>query len=87
MQAAADAAGVGSISESSAGYLAATKRTSDGLVSAGVSDANNLLNENLSATGGYANLSVISTVIKIGRTHRPIWSPGGTVCSISRIVC
>jgi hypothetical protein len=68
MQAAADAASVGSTSKSSAGYLAATKMTSDGLVSAGVTDANNLFNGNLSATGGDANLSGISTVIKIGAT-------------------
>lgn len=37
-------------------------------MSDGVTDANNLFNENLRATGGYANLSVISTVIKIGLT-------------------
>jgi hypothetical protein len=67
MQAAADAASIASISRSSAGYFAATKMTSDGLVSDGVTDANNLFNGNLSATG-YANLSVISTVIKIGPT-------------------
>jgi hypothetical protein len=66
MQAAADAASVGSISKSSPGYLAATKMTSDGLLSDSVADANNLFHGNLNATGGYANLSVISTVIKIG---------------------
>lgn len=68
MQAAADAASIASISRSSAGYFAATKMTSDGLVSDVVTDANNLFNGNLSATGSYANLSVISTVIKIGPT-------------------
>jgi len=68
MQAAADAASIASISRSSAGYFAATKMTSDGLVADGVTDANNLFNGNLSAIGGYANLSVISTVIKIGPT-------------------
>jgi hypothetical protein len=68
MQAAADAASIASISRSSAGYFAATKMTSDGLVADGVTDANNLFNGNLSVIGGYANLSVISTVIKIGPT-------------------
>jgi hypothetical protein len=68
MQAAADAASVGSISRNSAGYLAATQMTSDGLVSAGVTDANNLFRGNLGTTGGDDNLSVISTVIKSGST-------------------
>ena len=68
MQAAADAATIASISRNSPGYLAATKMTTDGLVSAGVTDASNVFNGNLATTGGYANLSVISTVTKIGST-------------------
>src|SRR6202043_2650078 len=47
MQAAADAATIASISRNSPGYLAATKMTTDGLVSAGVTDASNVFNGNL----------------------------------------
>jgi hypothetical protein len=68
MQAAADAASVASISKSSPGYLSATKMTTDGPVSAGAADANNVFNGNLATTGGYGNLSVTSTVTKIGST-------------------
>ena len=68
MQAAADAASVASISRNSPGYLAATQMTSDGPVSAGVTDANNVFKGNLGTTGGYDNLSVISTAIKSGST-------------------
>jgi Flp pilus assembly protein TadG len=66
MQAAADAASVASISRSSPGYLSATKMTTDGPVSAGVADANNVFNGNLGTTGGYGNLSVTSAVTKVG---------------------
>jgi len=68
MQAAADAASVASISRNSPGYLLATKMTVDGPVSAAVTDANNVFNGNLGTTGGYGNLSVTSTVTKIGST-------------------
>jgi hypothetical protein len=68
MQAAADAASAASISRNSPGYLAATQMTSDGLVSAGVTDANNLFMGNLGTTGGDDNVSVISSVIRSGST-------------------
>ncbi|MGA7803384.1 pilus assembly protein TadG-related protein [Bradyrhizobium sp.] len=67
MQSAADAASVASISEKSAGYLAATLMTSNGPVPAGVTDATNIFNGNL-AIAGYTNLAVTSTVTKTGPT-------------------
>ena len=64
MQSAADGASVASISQNSAGYLAATQMTTDGSVPAGVAEANNIFTGNVNGTGGYQSLSVISTVTK-----------------------
>ncbi len=64
MQSAADGASVASISTNSAGYLAAIQMTSNGSVPAGVTDANNIFNGNVSGVPGYNNLSVTSTVTK-----------------------
>ena len=69
MQSAADAAAVASISENSAGYIAATKMTSDGSVSVGVTDATNIFNGNVPAVGnGYTGdpLKTLPTVTKTG---------------------
>jgi Flp pilus assembly protein TadG len=74
MQAAADAASVGAISQSSPGYTAAEAMSSDGSVAAGVTDANNIFMSNLcgpTPTGctnvtGYSNLTVTPTVTKTG---------------------
>jgi Flp pilus assembly protein TadG len=64
MQSAADGASVASISTNSAGYLAAIQMTSNGSVAAGVTDANNIFNGNVSGVPGYINLAVTSTVTK-----------------------
>jgi Flp pilus assembly protein TadG len=64
MQSAADGASVSSISTNSAGYLAAIQMTSNGSVQAGVDDANNIFNGNVSGVPGYINLTVTSTVTK-----------------------
>jgi Flp pilus assembly protein TadG len=64
MQSAADGASVSSISTNSAGYLAAIQMTSNGSVPAGVADANNIFNGNVSGVPGYTNLTVTSTVTK-----------------------
>src|SRR6266852_1644870 len=64
MQSAADGASVASISTNSAVYLAAIQMTSNGSVPAGVTDANNIFNGNVSGVPGYNNLSVTSTVTK-----------------------
>jgi Flp pilus assembly protein TadG len=74
MQSAADAASVGSISQSSPGYAAAEAMSGNGSVAVGVTDANNIFMGNLCGprTGGctnvtgYSNLVVSSTVTKSG---------------------
>jgi Flp pilus assembly protein TadG len=68
LQSAADAASVASISAKSAGYIAATSMSSNGSVPAGVTEANNVFNGNMSTITGYTNLSVTSTVTKTGAT-------------------
>jgi Flp pilus assembly protein TadG len=68
LQSAADAASVASISAKSPGYLAATTMTSSGPVPAGVTDANNVFNGNMSGITGFSNLSLASTVTKTGST-------------------
>jgi Flp pilus assembly protein TadG len=50
LQSAADSASIAAVSENSAGYIAATRMTSDGSVPAGVTDANNIF------TGVMANI-------------------------------
>jgi Flp pilus assembly protein TadG len=73
MQAAADAASVGSISQSSPGYAAAEAMSSNGSVAAGVTDAKNIFMGNLCGpqqsggctnVTGYSNLTVTPTVTK-----------------------
>lgn len=66
LQSAADAASVASISQNSAGYLAAAAMTTDGSVSAAVTDANGIFDGNMSTITGYTNLSRTSTVTKAG---------------------
>src|ERR1700729_2820132 len=76
MQSAADAASVGSISQSSPGYAAAEAMTGNGSVAAGVTDAQNIFMGNLcgpqpggcSNVTGYSNLTVTPTVTKSGTT-------------------
>jgi type V secretory pathway adhesin AidA len=58
-------ASVAAVSQQSPGYTAALAVTSDGNVSAGASDANNIFNGNFS---GFTNLQVNSTVTKTGAT-------------------
>jgi Flp pilus assembly protein TadG len=66
LQAAADAAGVASIAQKSPGFTAAAAMTGDGSVTAGVTDANNVFDGNMSGITGYTNLSRTSTVTKTG---------------------
>jgi Flp pilus assembly protein TadG len=68
LQSAADAASVASISQKSAGYIAATTMSGNGSVSTAVTDANNVFNGNLSAVSGYTSLVQTSTVTKTGST-------------------
>jgi Flp pilus assembly protein TadG len=66
LQSAADAASVASLSQKSPGFTAAAAMTGDGSVTAGVTDANNVFDGNMSGTTGYTNLSRTSTVTKTG---------------------
>jgi Flp pilus assembly protein TadG len=72
MQSAADAASVGSISQSSPGYAAAEAMSGNGSVAAGVTDATNIFMGNLCGpqpggctnVTGYSDLTVTATVTK-----------------------
>src|ERR1700722_392887 len=66
LQSAADAAAVASISQKSPGFVAAAQMTGNGSVTAGVTDANNIFNGNMSAISGFSNLVLTSTVTKTG---------------------
>jgi Flp pilus assembly protein TadG len=66
LQSAADAAAVASISQKSPGFVAASAMTGDGSVTAGVTDANNVFDGNMSGVGGYTLQSRTSTVTKTG---------------------
>ena len=66
LQAAADAASVASVSKVSPGYIAAASMSTNGPIPAGVADADNVFNGNMSAITGYSNLSVTSTMTKTG---------------------
>ncbi|MGJ5021779.1 TadE/TadG family type IV pilus assembly protein [Bradyrhizobium oligotrophicum] len=68
LQSAADAASIASISVNSAGYAAAMAMTSDGTVTAGVSEADNIFKGNASTFQGYTLTSETSTVTKSGST-------------------
>jgi Flp pilus assembly protein TadG len=68
LQSAADAASVASISQKSAGYIAAAAMTGDGVVSAGVTDASNVFNGNMNGITGYTGLTLTTNVTKTGST-------------------
>jgi Flp pilus assembly protein TadG len=68
LQAAADAASVGSIARNSPAYLAAGTMTSDGPISAGVADATNIFNGNMSGVAGYTLNSVTPVVARSNGT-------------------
>ncbi|QQN64734.1 pilus assembly protein [Bradyrhizobium diazoefficiens] len=68
LQAAADAASVGSIAKASPAFLAAGSMTSDGPIPAGVTDAQNIFDANRANLTGYTLNSVTPTVVKSGST-------------------
>ncbi|CCE11472.1 conserved exported hypothetical protein [Bradyrhizobium sp. STM 3843] len=68
LQSAADAASIASIAVNSAGYLAAMSMTSDGPVSAGATEADNIFNGNAATGTGFTLVSKKSTVTKTGAT-------------------
>ncbi|MBB4365503.1 Flp pilus assembly protein TadG [Bradyrhizobium sp. CIR18] len=68
LQAAADAASVGSIAKASPAFKAAGTMTSDGSISVGVTDAQNIFDANRANQTGYTLNSVTPTVVKTGST-------------------
>ncbi|HEV2152944.1 TadE/TadG family type IV pilus assembly protein [Bradyrhizobium sp.] len=68
LQAAADAASVGSVAKASPAFAAAGSMTSDGAIPAGVTDATNIFNANVSNLTGYTLSSITPTVVKSGST-------------------
>jgi Flp pilus assembly protein TadG len=68
LQAAADAASVGSVAKASPAFAAAGSMTSDGAIPAGVTDATNIFNANVTNLTGYTLSSITPTVVKSGST-------------------
>ncbi|GMO37941.1 MULTISPECIES: TadE/TadG family type IV pilus assembly protein [Bradyrhizobium] len=68
LQAAADAASVGSIAKASPAFKAAGTMTSDGSISVGVTDAQNIFDANRANLTGYTLNSATPTVVKTGST-------------------
>jgi Flp pilus assembly protein TadG len=64
LQAAADAASVGSIARTSPAFVAAGTMTSDGPIQVGVTDATNIFNANMSNASGFTLNSVTPTVVR-----------------------
>ena len=68
LQAATDAASVGSVAKTSPAFVAAGTMTSDGSIPAGVTDATNIFNANMNGVNGYTLNSMSATVTKSGGT-------------------
>ncbi|MHB8267975.1 TadE/TadG family type IV pilus assembly protein [Bradyrhizobium sp.] len=66
LQAAIDAASVGSVSKTSPAFIAAGTMTSDGPIPAGVTDATNIFNGNMSGVAGYTLNSMSAVVTRTG---------------------
>jgi Flp pilus assembly protein TadG len=66
LQAAADAASVGSIAKTAPAFIAAGTMTSDGTIASGVTDANNIFDANMTGVTGYTLNSRTPTVTKSG---------------------
>ena len=68
LQAATDAASVGSVTKTSPAFIAAGTMTADGAITAGVTDATNIFNANMNGVNGYTLNSMTATVNKTGGT-------------------
>jgi Flp pilus assembly protein TadG len=64
LQAAIDAASVGSVAKNSPGFIAAGSMTGDGSIAAGVTDATNLFNGNMGGVTGYTLNSMTPVMTK-----------------------
>lgn len=79
LQAAADAASVGSVAKASPAFIAAGTMTSDGSIAVGVTDAQNIFNANVANLTGYTPGSLAPTVVKSGSTVTSTIAFGATV--------
>lgn len=79
LQAAADAASVGSVAKASPAFKAAGTMTTDGSIAVGVTDARNIFNANVANLTGYTPGSVTPTVVKSGSTVTSTVTFGATV--------
>jgi Flp pilus assembly protein TadG len=66
LQAAADAASVGSVSRTSPAFIAAGSMTADGVIDVGATDASNIFNGNMAGVTGYTLNSLTPVVKKQG---------------------
>jgi Flp pilus assembly protein TadG len=66
LQAAIDAASVGSVAKKSPAFIAAGSMTADGPIPAGVTDATAIFNGNMSGAAGYTLNSMSAVVTKSG---------------------
>src|SRR4051812_2083775 len=64
LQAASDAATVGSVAKAAPGFIAAGSMTSDGSIAAGVTDATNIFNANVNGVTGYTLSNMTATMTK-----------------------
>jgi Flp pilus assembly protein TadG len=64
LQAASDAATVGSVAKAAPGFIAAGSMTSDGPIAAGVTDATNIFNANMNGVTGYTLGAMTATMTK-----------------------
>ena len=79
IQAAADAASVGSIAKNSTAFIAAGSMTGDGTIPGGAADASNIFNGNVSGLTGVTINSVTPTVTKSGSTLTSVVSYSANV--------
>jgi Flp pilus assembly protein TadG len=79
LQAAADAASVGSLAKASPAFAAAGSMTADGPIPVGVTDAQNIFNANVANLTGYTLNSVTPTVVKTGSAITSTVTFSGTI--------
>jgi Flp pilus assembly protein TadG len=68
LQAAIDAASVGSLAKTSPAFIAAGTMTTDGTIAVGVTDATSIFNANMNGVNGYTLNNMTATVTKTGGT-------------------
>ena len=79
LQAAADAASVGSIAKTSPAFIAAGTMSSDGAIASGVTDAQNIFDANVTGVTGYTLNSRTPAVTKTGSTITSVVTFSATI--------